>query len=201
MIGHGTFDQPEMREVEFRRIDLADFGDRFVPRFNMQLGRDKWRDGRSAANADTGDITAENAVVPLINMMVTGVPGSSDGANFKRRNTNNFHVLHDPDPLGRDWRDPPPYSSHVVAKNARGRLDEFHGIDQVRRAARMHINGRAGPSLPRDESDRLADRTGVLGKTPRGARMIQMNVTEKDVSDICWANANFSETGSDVLKS
>src|SRR5205085_12182971 len=108
---------------KLREIVLSELGDRFAPRFNVQFRWHKWRNRRSTANPETGDVTAEKIVIPMINMMVAGVTRRRDRANFKRRNPHHFVVSQDPDSLRRHRRDPTPKAFHVVAENAGGRFD------------------------------------------------------------------------------
>ena len=71
----------------------------------MELWWDERRNGRPAADAHTGDIPAEHGVVPVVNVMMFGMTGGGDGADFKRRHTDDFVVFQDSDPLRRHWRD------------------------------------------------------------------------------------------------
>src|SRR2546423_11045884 len=86
MLRDRAFDFSKVRKIQIRRIDLADFPYRFVPGFDVQFRRNKRRNGRTTANADAGDVATEDVVVPVINMMMTGVTGCSDGADFEWRN-------------------------------------------------------------------------------------------------------------------
>src|SRR5690349_9387510 len=114
----------------------------------MQLGRNEGRNRRAIANSDAGDVAAENIIVPMINVMVTGVTGSRDCANFKRSYRDGFVVFENFDLLGRNRPDFPPKSFHFVAKDTGRRFDEFCRIDQVLRAARMNVNSRARTASP-----------------------------------------------------
>src|SRR5262249_62038677 len=123
---------PKMWKVKIRRVQLADLGDRFPPRFDMQFRRNKGWDRRTAADSNTGHITAENIIIPIINMMMTRVTRCCDGANFKRRDTNNLIVFEDFDALGRNRREATPKPLHVVAENPGRRFNQLRRVDQMR---------------------------------------------------------------------
>ena len=57
------------------------------------------------------------------------------------------------------------------------------------RAARMHINCRAGPS-----------RTGGFGKAPRGAGVVKMDVTEENMANISRCEASFAKIDNDIIE-
>ena|SRR5437867_5071339 len=148
--------------------------------FRRNEGRNRW----TVADADTGNVATENAVLPVIDMMMARVTGRGDGLHFVRRNADYFHVLHDPDPLGRNRRDLAPKFLHIVAESARGGLDQFGSIDKVRRTAWMDINCRP-----------------KLGKTPRCAGVIEMNVTEEDMANIFGCEVSLPKIGNYIVES
>src|SRR5437016_7889165 len=118
----------------------------------------------------------------MVNMMMTGVTRSGDGTNFERRHSHDFIVLQNFDALGRNGRDFPQKPFHVVAENAHGRLDQFCGIEQVRRAAWMHVN-------------RCSFR-----ETPGGAGMVEMNVTQKNMAHVFRVRPGLAESSSHVIE-
>ena len=166
-----------------RAIERANLVDRFEPGFDVELGRNERRDGRSGANADTGDVAAENVVVPMVDMMMTGVSRSFDGANLKLADPHNVVVLHNPHAIGRDFLDFPPKPFHVVTENARSRFDQLRGINEMRRTARMDVD--SGP-------------TG--SKTPGGAGVIEMNVAKKDMAHVLDLEAGLAESGHNIVE-
>ncbi len=150
----------------------------------MQLRRNERWNRRAVADANTGDVAAENLILPMINMMMSGVARRGDGANFKRRHLYDFIVFQNFDALRRHRPDPAPKTLHVVTENARGRLDQLCWIDQVRRAARMDVN-----------------RCSRFRESPRGPGVIEMNMAEKNVAHVLRFRARVAESGSHVLKS
>lgn len=160
MRGDRAFDQSEMRQVEFRRIQRPDFRDRFLPGFNVQLRRHEWRNRGPFAQTHTSNVAAKDVVVPVINMMMTGVAGGRDRANFEWRDADKVIVLQNSNAFRGHRGDFSPEPFHLVAIKASGGSDKLCGIDQVRCAARVHVNRRA-----------------KLRETPRGAGMIEMDVT------------------------
>ena len=132
---------------------------------------------------DPGDIAAEKIVFPLINMMMARVARRRDGPHFKWRDAHEVVILQDRDAISRDRLNPPPKPFHFVAIKPSGGGDELCRIDQVRRAARMHVNGRP-----------------ELGEPPGRAGMIEMNVTEKDMPDIVNAETSFRQLRGDGLE-
>jgi hypothetical protein len=80
---------------------------------------------------------------------VTGVSGCRNRADLEWRKLNDFAVLQRFNAICRHSRNAPPKFSHFVAKNAFSRSDEFCRVDEVRKAARMHINGVAPISAKR----------------------------------------------------
>ena len=155
----------------------------------MQLGRGERRDRWPAANANAGNVPTEHSIIPMINVMVTGVTRRGDGADFERRQADSFHVLQDPHSRGRYRSNSAPKSLHLIAKDALCGLDQFRWIDKVRRAARMHINSRARPS-----------RTGGFSKTPRGPSMIKMDVAEKNMANVLGREAMFAQIDNHIIE-
>src|SRR5437868_2809764 len=123
MIGDGALDRPEMRQIKVRGVERSNLRNRFMPRFDMELGRNKRWDGRPITQADTSDIASEDIIVPMINMMMACVPRSRDCLHFKRRHADNVSILKDSDVLFRDGSNPAPEFFHIGAEDASGRLD------------------------------------------------------------------------------
>ena len=119
----------------------------------------------------------------MINVVMTGVPGRRDRADFERSDADNIVVLQNFDALLGDRRDAAPESFHVVAVEARGGSDELGGIDEVGRAARMHIN-----------------RGAKFREAPRGAGMVEMNVAEKNVPDVFRGEMNLAEFRREIFE-
>jgi hypothetical protein len=109
-------------------------------------------------------------------MVMARVPWRCDRANLKGSDADNVVVLQDADAVRRDPGEFSPQPFHVVAIKAGGRRDQFRGIDEMRRAARMDIDGRA-----------------EFGETPRRAGMIEMDVAEEDVPDIARIEIEFAK--------
>jgi hypothetical protein len=175
--------QTEMGKVEFRWIQFPDFGNRFVPGFDVQLRRNKRRNRRSVPEADTGDITAEEIISPTVNMMMTGMPRRGDGADFKRGHRHNCFVFQNCDAVFRDWRDSAPQSLHFVTVDPGSGCDQLRGINQMLSAAGMDVNRRS-----------------KLGQSPGCAGMIEMNVTEKDMPDVVSRSTNLPKRSYDIIK-
>jgi hypothetical protein len=89
--------------------------------------------------------------------------------------------VHDSDILRRNRRELTPEFFHFCAVNARRGIDESARIDEMRRPARMDVNGRA-----------------EFRETPGGPSMIEMNVTEKDVANVVGGETRFLEFSSQV---
>src|SRR5438132_2585177 len=172
-----------MRKIEIAQIERADLRDGFPPRFDMQLRWDERRNGRPAADAHTGNVPAENIVVPVINVMMACVTGRGDGPNFKRRHTHDFIVFQNSDALRRYRYDATPERLHVLAENARGGLDQFRWIDKVRRTAWVHVNG-----------------CSQFSKAPRRTRVIEMNVTEENVAHIFRCESHLAKIDNDIIE-
>src|SRR5687767_12291539 len=118
MRGDCAFDGAEMRQVEFRRIQGADFTDRFQPRLDIQFGRNEGWNGWTAADSHSGHVAPENGVVPMIDMVMTGVARSRDRANIELANTDDIVVLQNSNAFRRDRLDLSPKPSHFGAVKA-----------------------------------------------------------------------------------
>ncbi len=103
----------------------------------------------------------------MINMMMAGVAGSRDGANFKWPDGHDVVVFKNSDTLGCDRREFSPEPFHLIAVKTRRRSDQLRRIDQVRRTARVNVN-----------------RGAEFREAPGGAGVIEMDVTEKNVANI-----------------
>ncbi len=183
MRGDRAFDQAEMRQVEFRRIQGADLRDRFQPRFDIQLRRNEGRNRWTAADPHSGNVATENGVVPMINMVMAGVAGSRDRANFELANADDIVVLQNSNAFRRHRVDLSPKPFHFVAVKAGGGSDELCRIDQVGRAARMDVNRRA-----------------ELREAPGRAGVIEMNMAEENMPDILKAEASLGKLRGDGLE-
>src|SRR5438874_11860632 len=107
-----------MRKIKVGWIQFPDFGNGFMPGFDVQLRRNKRRNGRAVPEPDTGDITAEEIILPMVNMMMTGMARCSDGADFERGHWDNIVVFHDSDAVFLDRSDAAPQPWHVAAQDA-----------------------------------------------------------------------------------
>ena len=124
--------QSKMREIKFRGIQRADFGDGFAPGFDVELRRNKGRRRRTAAESNAGNIAAKNIFVPMINVMMAGVTRRFDGANLERGDAHDVVVLQDTDAFRRDRGKFSPEPLHLVAVKTRGGGDQFPRIDEMR---------------------------------------------------------------------
>src|SRR5207244_548526 len=113
---------------------------------------------------------------PMIHVMMIGVARGGERAHLERADANYFVVLNAPDAIGRHRRDATPEFFHLVAEDARGGVDQLGGIDQMLRAAGMHV-----------------DRGSQFGETPGCAGVIEMNVTEEDVTNIRGGKTDFAK--------
>src|SRR5207237_9542764 len=121
-----------MRKIKISRIQFPDFGNGFTPGFDVQLRRNKRRNGRTVAEPDTGDITTEKAIIPMVNVMMTGIARCGDGADFERGYLNDVLVFQNPDAFFRHRRDLAPQSLHVVAQHAARGWAEFGWTGELR---------------------------------------------------------------------
>ena len=149
----------------------------------MEFGRNEGRNWRASAQSHPGDIAAEKIVFPLINMVMTGVPGRRDRAHFKSANPDDVQIVDNSDALLGDRREPPPQPFHVVAIDARRRFDESCRIDQVRRSSGMDVNRRA-----------------EFRETPGGAGVIEMDVAKENVPHIFGGKSSLLEFRGYVLE-
>src|SRR5207248_6527487 len=156
---------------------------RFEPRFNVQVGRDEWWKRRPICESNTGDVAAKEIVFPGVDVVVTSVAGCFDGLDLERRNTNAMAIVQEAKISFGNRRDPTPKSLHVVAEKPLGRSDELGRINQVRCAPRMDVDNRA-----------------KLRETPCGTGMVEMNVAEKNVANVCGRKADPTQLGCNGIK-
>ena len=149
----------------------------------MQLRRNKRRNGRAVAEADAGDIAAEEIIFPMVNMMMTGMAWRGDSADCELAHVNDIVVLQNSDAFFRDRRDLAPQSLHVVAEDAARGCDQFGGIDEMLSTTGMNIN--RGPEL---------------GKTPSRTGVVKMDMTEENVLNIVSGSTELAEPGDDIVK-
>src|SRR5690242_15423050 len=97
-----AFHQAEMGKVKLGRIQLPDFGNGFMPGFDMQLRRNKRRNGWAFSEPDTGDIAAKQIIFPMINMVMTSVAWRGDGADFQLTYLNDVLVFQNSDTFFRN---------------------------------------------------------------------------------------------------
>jgi len=149
----------------------------------VQLRRNKRRNRRPVPQPDTGDITAEKIILPMVNMMMTGMARCGDGADFERSQLNDVFVFQNSDPFFRDRGDAAPQSLHVVAVDAARGCDQLGGIDEVLSATGMDVN-----------------RGTKLGESPGRAGVIEMNMAEEDMSDVVSGSTNLLQPGYNIVK-
>src|SRR5213078_4038301 len=92
-------------------------------------------------------------------------------------------IFQDADLFRRDLGKFSPETLHLVAVETGGGSDQFRRIDEMRRAPRMDINRRA-----------------QFGEAPRGAGVIEMDVAEKNVTNVTRLSAELGERGSEVVE-
>ena len=172
-----------MGKIKLGRIQFPDFGNGFMPGFDVQLRRNKRRNGRAVSEPDTGDIAAEQIIFPMINVMMTGMARCGDGADFELAYVNNVLVLQNSDALLRDRRDLAPQSLHVVAEDTARRCNQFGGIDEMLSATRMNVN-----------------RGSKLGEAPSRTGVVKMDMTEEDVLNIVSGSTKLAKRGDDIVK-
>src|SRR6476620_8336896 len=158
MRGDRAFHQTEMGKIEFSWIQFPDSGNRFMPGFDVQLRRNKRRNRRPVPQPDAGDITAAEIIVPMVNMMMTGMARCGDGADFKRGHGNDRLVFQNSDAVFRDRCDSAPQPLHVVAEDPSSGCDQLGGINEMVSPAGMDVNRRS-----------------KLGESPSRAGVIKMN--------------------------
>ena len=150
----------------------------------MQLWRNEGRNGRTSIQSHPGNIAPKNVIFPLINIVMVGVSRRRNGTHFKGTNPDDGHVVQNREALLSNGRELPPKPLHFIAVNAPGRVDEFRRINEMRRTARMDINGGA-----------------KFRETPGGPGMIEMDVTEKHVPDLFSGETRLFELFDYVPKS
>ena len=150
----------------------------------MQLGRNKRRNRRPVPQPDTGDITAEEIIVPMVNMMMTGMARCGDGADFKRGHRDDRFVFQNSDAVFRDRCDSAPQPLHVVAEDSYRGCNQLGGINEVLGPAGMDVNRRS-----------------KLGESPGRASVIKMNMTDEDMPDVVRRSTNLPKRGYDIDKS
>jgi len=150
----------------------------------VQLRRNKRRNRRPVPEPDTGDITAEEIIFPMVNMMMTGMARCGDGADFKRGHREDRLVFQNSDAVFRDRRDSAPQPLHVVAEDSYRRCDQLGGINEVPSPTGMDVNRRS-----------------KLGESPGRAGVIKMNVTEEDMPDVVSRSTNPPKRSYDIEKS
>src|SRR5436305_15070837 len=117
-----------MGKIEVCWIEFPDFGNRFVPGFDLQLRRNKRRNRRPVPEPDTGDITAEEIIFPTVNMMMTGMARCGDGADFKRGHRDDRLVFQNYEEVFRDRCDSDLQPLHFVAEVLFSGSDHFSGF-------------------------------------------------------------------------
>jgi len=155
-----------------------------MPRFDVQLWRNKRRNRRPVPEPDTGDVTAEEIIVPMVNMMMTGMARCGDGADFKRGHRDDRFVFQNSDAVFRDRCDSAPQPLHVVAEDPGSGCDQLGGIDEVLSPTGVDVNRRS-----------------KLGESPGRASVIKMNMTEEDISDVVSRSTNLPKRSYDIDKS
>jgi hypothetical protein len=181
--GDRAFHQTEMGKIKFGRIQLPDFGNGFMPGFDVQLRWNKRWNGRAVSEPDTGDIASEQIIFPMINMMMTGMAWRGDGADFELADLNDVLVLQNSDTFFPNRRDLAPQSLHVVAEDAARGCDQFGGIDEMLSATGMNIN--RGPKL---------------GESPGRTGMVKMDMTEEDMLNIVSGSTKLPQRGDNSVK-
>src|SRR5437763_16661032 len=82
MIANRPGDPAKVRQIQVRRVQLPNFSNRIEPRFNMELRRNKGRYWRTVRQPNASYVTSEHRLVPMINMMVIGMPRSFDRSDL-----------------------------------------------------------------------------------------------------------------------
>src|SRR2546428_10014793 len=154
-----------------------------MPRLDVQLRRDKRRNRRPVPEPDTGDITPEEVIFPVVNMMMTGMARCGDCADFERGHVDDLLVFQNSDALFRDGCDSAPQPLHVAAEDSGRGPHQFRGVDEVPSPTGMDVNSRT-----------------KFGESPGCAGVIAMNVTEKNVPDVVRRDANLPKRGHDIVK-
>src|SRR5437868_1080022 len=116
-------------------------------------------------------------------MMMAGMTQGLRRSHLNPSDLNNIAVIEDLHILLRHCAYAAPQFLHVIAKNSGGRLDQPRRIYQMWRAAGMHIDART-----------------QFGEAERGAGVVEMNVTEKHMTNVIRLDTNFGQTRDDVWK-
>src|SRR2546430_13554406 len=153
-----------------------------MPGFDVQLRRNKRRNRRPVPEGDKGNITAEDSIVPMVNMMMTGMARCGDGANFKRGHRDNRFVFQNSDAVFRDRCDSTPQPLHVVAEDPGSGCDQLAGINEVLSPTGMDVNRRT-----------------KLGESPGRPGVIKMNMTEEDMPDVVSRSINLPKRSYDII--
>ena len=119
----------------------------------------------------------------MINIVVRSVPGSRERAHFKLTDADHDLVIRDLHLLLGDSAHLSPEPLHFIAENARRRFHQTRWINEVTSAARMDMNRRA-----------------QLGETPRRARVIEMDMAEKNVAHIVRREIRRAHRGREILE-
>ena len=155
-----------------------------MPRLDVQLWRNEGRNRRPSSQSHPGNIAAKDVIVPLINMVMTGVSWRRNCAHFQLAHANEVPIVHDSNVPLSDRRESPPEPFHFVAVNARGGSNELCRVNKVRCASGMNVNSRS-----------------ELRETPRGAGVIEVDVTKKHVPDIFCRKTSPTESFGHVPES
>src|SRR5207247_9283511 len=93
MVRYLALNFSEMRQVKVSGVQGANFGDRVMPLFDLQLlWNERW-DWCPKTDTDAGNVAAKDAIIPMINVMMSGVSGGANRADRERRKLNDFTVL------------------------------------------------------------------------------------------------------------
>src|SRR5947208_7885806 len=183
MVRYLALNFSEMRQVKVSGVQGANFGDRVMPLFDVQLRWNERWDWWTKTDPHAGNVAAKDAIIPMINVMMAGVSGCCNRADLEWRKLNDFAVLQHFNAICRHSRNAPPKFFHFIAKDAFSGSDEFCRINQVRKTARMPVN-----------------RGAEFCKTPGRARMIEMDVTKKHMAHVSWLEADLSQLANNSLE-
>ena len=160
-------DKPKMGEIKTSRRKGTHAGDRIEPRFDVQLWGNKGRYRRTAIEMHPGYITAEEMIVPLINVVMGCVTRGGDRADFELADPDRRRIVRWPHLLFCDRTHLTPKATHFRTENSSGGFHQARWIHEVIGADRMNVNRRPG-----------------LGQVPGRAGMIEMNVAQKNVPHV-----------------
>src|SRR5205809_4226474 len=93
MVRYLALNFSEMRQVKVSGVQGANFGDRVMPLFDVQLRWNERWDWWAKTDTDAGNVAAKDAIIPMINVMMAGVSGCGNRADLERRKLNDFAVL------------------------------------------------------------------------------------------------------------